>query len=89
MQETVKEQILAKPEAVQVVIKAHVTKASLNDETPDYDRYGADALSWWDAVVKQWRVSDPDASEAIIAGHVVERLRKQDVWGRILRAQTS
>jgi hypothetical protein len=85
---TVKDEILSRPVAVQIVIKAHITKASLDDEAPDYERYGADALAWWDAIVSDYRASDPDAGEAAIADRVIELLRKQDVWGRILREGT-
>jgi hypothetical protein len=82
---TVRDAILARPDAVQIVIKAKITKSSIDDDSPDYDRYGIEALDWWEQVVKDWRVADPDADESSIADRVIQRLRGQDVWGRILR----
>jgi len=87
---TVAERILAKPGPVIDVIRAYMTKASLRDEHPNWEAYGAKALEWWEetfAFCCSGIAPAPEIfTEEMIAVLILERLRKQEVFGRILRA---
>jgi hypothetical protein len=88
---TARARILARPEAVQLVLRAKITKDSIDDPAPDFEKYGVAALFWWDSIMVQmravWRDSyeEPDPSESEVAERIIAGLRKQPVWGKILR----
>lgn len=82
---TARERIRAKPETVQVVLKVMVTRASLHDPEPDFEQLTNAALLCWEVLVADYRKENGPISEAALAEQIVDRLRKQDVWGKILR----
>jgi hypothetical protein len=81
---TAREEILAKPGRVQVVIQVFMTKASLNDPAPDYEKYAREALEDW----KRWMVDAPPGGELELAESLVRWMRAHPVWGKILRKDT-
>jgi hypothetical protein len=89
---TAREQILAKPGSVQVVIKAKITKDAIEDPTPDWEKRALAALEWWGGIMAGVRmlfraegIDNAEPDEARIAEWLVEGIRKQEVWGKILR----
>jgi hypothetical protein len=89
---TIREQLLSRPPAAQIVIRAYATKASLHDPKAEekWDHYGAEAIAWWDSQLTELRTElGAYASETTLAEMVIEKLRKQDTWGRILRKGTN
>jgi hypothetical protein len=88
------DRILAKPETVQVVIKALMVKASISAgrdkggrewSDADLELYGGTALRQWNQVVSKCRKFDSSVNESHLAETVVDGMRKQQVWGKILR----
>jgi hypothetical protein len=73
-----------KPAEVQVVIRVMVTKASLQDPFPNFEAYTRKAINEWDELTAIF----PDRGEISLALEVVERLRKQETCGQILRQNT-
>jgi hypothetical protein len=90
---TARDRILAKPGPVQVLIRAKMTRAALEDPwprrsaaaAPDWERYGEEGLAWWDGVMVTAREILPGDSETEVAEWLVDRLRARPVWGKILR----
>ena len=83
---TIRQRLHAKPIAVQIVLKAHMTKASLDDESPNWDAYALQALQWWEGLVIA--AASEGMSETELAERAVNGLRSQDVWGSVLREGT-
>lgn len=84
---TARQRIRAKPPAVQVVLKAYIVKLSIDDVEPDWPGYAERALLWWEELKPMFMaggMGETAAAELVIAG-----LRKQDVWGKILRGPAS
>lgn len=74
--------ILDKPGSVQVILKAYITKATLDIETPIYELYAGEALHWWKGV----QTAKPnDVTEEEFADLLLTALRKQPPWDSILR----
>ena len=83
--DTAQARFQSRPDAVQIVLKCKMTVDSLDDPLPDLDAYAASALAWWDRMA----ASRPArTSEERFAELAIERLRKQSVWGKILRGDT-
>jgi hypothetical protein len=87
---TVKAQIQSRPGPVQVVLQAFMVSASVKDgchlsTDADFERYGAAAIRQWDEFVATCREAEPALAECALAESVVDGLRKQEVWGKILR----
>lgn len=81
-------QVRAKPPAVQVIIKAHMTKASLEDTSPIWEQYAAGALDWWHQQYAEATKLAPGISENAAAELMVTALRHMETWDKILRAGT-
>jgi len=87
---TARERARRKPAAVQTMLKAHCTRWSLEDPAPDWENYMADALDWWEQIVRTVRRDiDPGLSEEKIAEGFVLGLKAQEAWGHILRGQSN
>jgi hypothetical protein len=88
---TASELIQAKPGPVQVILKAHMTKASLDLREPDWEQLGKAALRWWDGIVRTEvaLLRDRPVDETRFAEELVQRLRTRPVWGKILRGNAS
>ena len=80
-----KSQINAKPKAVRTFLKVYMTKASIDDPAPDWDLYAAQALDFWTDLQHSLAVMEVGLVEKEVAEMLVERLRGQEGWGRILR----
>lgn len=97
---TWKQKILAKPDAVQIVLKVFMAHPTLVKDRPldshdevEMEALAEAALTKWDDLVRDIRASARGPrgsrrryfSECAIADRLVEGLRKQEGWGRILR----
>lgn len=75
------------PELARTVITVWITKASLGDPGSGeeiLERYGEKALAWWE---EQKLAVRGIVDETELARLIVERLRAQEGWGRILREE--
>lgn len=81
---TAREEILSKPGPVQEALRAYMTKACLNDPTPDYEKYAREALNYWNGLV----ADAPPGAELELAEALIQWMRKHPVWGKILRKGT-
>ncbi len=86
---TARERILQHCPEAQIVMKAHMTTASLNDNdaVPDYDRYAFAALEWWESAAKN--ASELGLNEREFAQQTIQRLREMEGWSRLLRQGTN
>ena len=79
---TARARILQKPTLVQTIIKAAMTKLSIDDQSPDWEVYGERALLWWE---EWWLRSAPTGiSESKFAELCIERLREEPIWKKLL-----
>ena len=88
---TIRERILSKPPEVQIVLKAKMTKLRIDEGSPDcpHETYAEEALAWWDTVCRDLGVNMQDEDdEAALAIQITQGLRRQKVWGKILREGT-
>ena len=102
---TFKQRVLAKPGAVQAVLKVFMAHPGLNPDEPldphdevQMERIAEAALQRWEATVRECReagghsaarASRKYLSEAKIAERVIEELRKQEGWGKVLRGDAN
>ncbi len=92
---TARERIRAKPTAVRIVLEAYMRKAALDDNSPEWECYGAAALKWWKWLVAEFHKDfgyidmSERASEGLIAEAMLEEFCKQEVWRKILRGMAS
>ncbi len=82
---TARQTILGYPEEVQIVIKMYITKASLEDNKPDFEKYGLEAIKWWEHLVTY--VMEGKVTPVNMAKHIISRMRedKASAWYKILR----
>lgn len=86
MSTAARDEIGGKPEAVQIVLKAQILKAVLEETAPNHEAFAQQALAWWAGL----RAECPEvADEEVLAAMILERLRKQDVWGKLLDLTTT
>lgn len=83
---TVKQQLNQKSEAVKIVLRAFATKQALEVTEPDWNRYGAEALAWWEESCRL--VALIGMTEEELAADIIRHMRAMPVWGRILREGT-
>lgn len=90
---TVREQVHRKPEAVQVIIRVFAVKISIDNPIPlGWEKHLTQALHEWEEVVAESAsIFAPFAppTESEIAERLIEGLRTQEVWGKILRGNAS
>ena len=84
---SIRDRILAKPGYVQTVIRALMVKAALEDSSPNWDEYGEAALADWNENIYP-AAAELGMSEEEAGQEILTRLRKQDVWGKILRGDS-
>jgi hypothetical protein len=84
-----RDSVLAKPGAVRVVVHAWMTKDSLEDPGADYETLAFRALAAWERIVSEGKEIEAGYTEIELAECIVAGLRKQDVWGKILRGNAS
>ena len=91
---TAREEIRAKPPEIQTVIQVYMTVKLLENDHPtdaEYETAGRIALDWWQGLIARYLETAMlvHVTEIDIAKEIIERLRKQDVWGRILRGDAN
>lgn len=82
--------ISSKPESVQIVIKARIVKLAIHMPYEEMlnarERLAEEALKWWEEEIYS---SMTGLTEEQAAEFLVERMRGQEVWGKILREGTN
>ena len=78
---TAREELKAKPETVQIVLKARMTTMAMLDPVPDWDNYARVALDEWNASM----AGNSLDVENEVAQAMIEWMRKRPLWGKILR----
>jgi hypothetical protein len=83
--------IHAKPGPVQVILKAFMVHASLEDPQPNWEKYGSEALAWWEKFYARFCARSGRAEdESVLAEELVSMLRKKsETWGKILRGDAN
>jgi len=77
----------SKPEQVQIVLKAFAVKLSLVDRNPDWADYVGRAIEWWQQMMIE--VNGSGVSEIQFASALVEEMRNDPFWGKVLRERTN
>ena len=83
---TAKQSILLKPTLAQRIIRARMTKLSIDDPSPDWEAYGSQALQWWDETHQEFEAeAKQPISETQLAEKIIEKLKDDTLWGKLLR----
>jgi len=90
MSGTARELILAKSPQVQEVLKILMTRISIDQggDLKTLEQLAPEALEWWDQIVADASRVGAIAEEEL-AAMIIERVRKQEVWGKILRGNAN
>ncbi len=83
-----RERLRSKRGALLILLKAYMTKAAIDDPNPDWELYAAKALDWWTDVMVALKPLELGLTEGYIADVLVEKLRCQPVWERLLKEVT-
>ncbi len=86
--QSARERLRSKRGAVGLLLDAYMAKQGMDDLNPDWELYAARALDWWTDVVVALRPADLGITEGYIADVLIEKLRHQEVWGRLLKEET-
>lgn len=91
---TNRERVLMKPSLVRVVIKAKITKDSLDNPDPDFEYHAGQALVWWNGIGSglhdlNFSRVDNRTTEEKIAEQLIARLLTREPWDKILREEAA
>jgi len=87
---TFREQILSRPPVVQEMLKILIVRLGVEpgNESLSHEDLTPKAVSWWESIYAEANGVIP-VTETDLAEELISRVRRQEVWGKILRGNSN